>query len=136
MSENIKICPRCGKISYKDINCMFCGCDLIITDVDSQQLRESISMKLTMTEKKIKNQLYNKYCFSSNEYNVNMFEKREEDEASYKSTSYSLKCPLCGSTSLSKISTVKKVAKVATFGIFGLGDNGKTWKCNVCGSKF
>lgn len=45
-------------------------------------------------------------------------------------------CPICNSTNLSKISTTKKVVKVAAFGIFGMGDNGKTWKCNNCGSKF
>lgn len=46
------------------------------------------------------------------------------------------KCPICGSTSLSKISNAHKVGKIALFGIFGMGDNGKTWKCNNCGSKF
>ena len=46
------------------------------------------------------------------------------------------KCPTCGSPNLSKISATKKVAKIAAFGIFGMGDNGKTWKCNNCGSKF
>lgn len=46
------------------------------------------------------------------------------------------KCPICQSTNLSKISTTKRIAKIAAFGIFGMGDNGKTWKCNNCGSKF
>lgn len=46
------------------------------------------------------------------------------------------KCPFCQSTDLSKISATKKAAKIVTFGIFGMGDNGKTWKCNKCGSKF
>lgn len=46
------------------------------------------------------------------------------------------KCPICQSTNLSKISTGGKVAKVAMLGIFGMGDNGKTWKCNSCGSRF
>ena len=46
------------------------------------------------------------------------------------------KCPICGSTSLSKITLAKKATKIALFGIFGMGDNGKTWKCNNCGSKF
>ena len=46
------------------------------------------------------------------------------------------KCPICQSTNLSPISITKKVAKIAMFGIFGMGDNGKTWKCNDCGSKF
>ena len=46
------------------------------------------------------------------------------------------KCPICQSTNLSKITTVQKAGKIALFGIFGMGDNGKTWKCNNCGSKF
>ena len=46
------------------------------------------------------------------------------------------KCPICNSTNLSKITATKKIVKIAAFGIFGMGDNGKTWKCNNCGSKF
>lgn len=46
------------------------------------------------------------------------------------------KCPICQSTNLSKITTSQKAGKIALFGIFGMGDNGKTWKCNNCGSKF
>lgn len=46
------------------------------------------------------------------------------------------KCPICGSTNLSKITGAQKAMKIAAFGVFGMGDNGKTWKCNNCGSKF
>ena len=46
------------------------------------------------------------------------------------------KCPICGSTNLSKITIAQKAGKIALLGIFGMGDNGKTWKCNNCGSKF
>lgn len=46
------------------------------------------------------------------------------------------KCPICQSTNLSKITATKKAMKIAAFGIFGMGDNGKTWKCHNCGSKF
>lgn len=46
------------------------------------------------------------------------------------------KCPICNSTNLSKITTAKKAMKIAAFGIFGMGDNGKTWKCEDCGSRF
>ena len=46
-------------------------------------------------------------------------------------------CPVCGSTSLTKITTTKKAVKGAIFGAFwALDDAGKTWKCNHCGSKF
>lgn len=46
------------------------------------------------------------------------------------------KCPICGSTNLSKITATQKVGKVALFGLFAVGDMSKTWKCNNCGSKF
>ncbi len=46
------------------------------------------------------------------------------------------KCPICQSTNLSKITNMQKATKIVAFGVFGMGDNGKTWKCNSCGSKF
>ena len=54
----------------------------------------------------------------------------------YKDTLPKKCCPVCHSTSLSKISNVGKVAKIGVFGIYGAGDLGKTWKCNSCGMKF
>ena len=44
--------------------------------------------------------------------------------------------PICGSENLTRLTTMKKAAKIALVGIYGLGDCGKTWKCNNCGSKF
>lgn len=44
-------------------------------------------------------------------------------------------CPICGSTALSKITNTHKVWKMFLFGVFGMGENGKTWKCNNCGSR-
>lgn len=52
------------------------------------------------------------------------------------STSNVPKCPICGSTNLSKISTLTKAAKISAFGIYGTGDVGKTYKCNHCGVRF
>lgn len=46
------------------------------------------------------------------------------------------KCPICGSTNLTKISVVTTAAKIYAFGIYGAGDVGKTYRCNNCGSKF
>lgn len=46
------------------------------------------------------------------------------------------KCPICGSSRLTKISAVTKAAKVSAFGILGAGDIGKTYKCNNCGARF
>lgn len=46
------------------------------------------------------------------------------------------KCPICGSTNLTKLSAGRKLAKVSLLGIFGAGDIGKAWKCNSCGCRF
>ena len=46
------------------------------------------------------------------------------------------KCPICGSTNLSKISAGSKFMSGLVFGLFAAGDMSKTWKCNHCGSKF
>lgn len=47
------------------------------------------------------------------------------------------KCPICQSTSLSKISAVKKATKISLFGVYGaVDDAGKTYKCNNCGSEW
>lgn len=61
--------------------------------------------------------------------------KAEEQEKIQQSQNVP-KCPICQSTNLSKITVTKKAMKIAAFGIFGMGDNGKTYKCNNCGSKF
>ncbi len=45
-------------------------------------------------------------------------------------------CPICGSTNLSKITVGRKAVKIGVLGVFGMGDAGKTWRCNNCGSKF
>lgn len=61
--------------------------------------------------------------------------KAEEQEKIQQSQNVP-KCPICQSTNLSKITVTKKAMKIAAFGIFGMGDNGKTYKCENCGSKF
>ena len=46
------------------------------------------------------------------------------------------KCPVCGSTNLSKITATRKILKVGLFGRLGTGDLGKTYQCGDCGVKF
>lgn len=46
------------------------------------------------------------------------------------------KCPICSSTKIHKISMTNKAASIVTFGIFAAGHVSKTYKCDVCGSKF
>lgn len=46
------------------------------------------------------------------------------------------KCPVCSSTKIHKISMTNKAASALTFGIFAAGHVSKTYKCDICGSKF
>jgi hypothetical protein len=46
------------------------------------------------------------------------------------------KCPICSSTKVHKISMTNKAASIVTFGIFAAGHVSKTYKCDICGSKF
>ncbi len=46
------------------------------------------------------------------------------------------KCPICSSTKIHKISMTNKAASALTFGIFAAGHVSKTYKCDICGSKF
>lgn len=46
------------------------------------------------------------------------------------------KCPICHSVKIHKISMANKAASALTFGVFAVGHVSKTYKCDVCGSKF
>lgn len=46
------------------------------------------------------------------------------------------KCPICSSTKVHKISLTNKAASAIAFGVLAAGHVSKTYKCDVCGSKF
>lgn len=46
------------------------------------------------------------------------------------------KCPICHSTRIHKISMTNKAVSALTFGVLAAGHVSKTYKCDVCGSKF
>lgn len=46
------------------------------------------------------------------------------------------KCPICSSTKIHKISLTNKAASALAFGVLAAGHVSKTYKCDVCGSKF
>ena len=46
------------------------------------------------------------------------------------------KCPICHSTKIHKISMTNKAASALAFGVFAAGHVSKTYKCDICGSKF
>lgn len=46
------------------------------------------------------------------------------------------KCPICSSTKIHKISLANKTASTIAFGVLAAGHVSKTYKCDICGSKF
>lgn len=122
ISDLSEICPKCGCKTSRSIpgNCPYC--DLLehktIEMYYRKETREFVCPKCQKT------------CRLSTLEDEKKWELQKQAQQNIPH------CPICQSTDLSKISATKKVAKIAAFGIFGMGDNGKTWKCNNCGSKF
>ena len=122
-------CPYCGTklidtgISFDDAITIrdFSNFDRDLFEM-MIELHQSDIVEYTVKIKKMKNSI-----------------EEEKELKRKKSTNYSSnipKCPICGSTNLSKISIIKTGMKIGAFGLLGAGDVGKTWKCNNCGSKF
>lgn len=139
--SNSRICLQCGKeVSDNTITtCPFCNC----IDLLDKNSYDSIILNYKNASNSAKQMFYNDPTFiKMMSYHPDLF-KRELPKQTYHNTASSHptspnipKCPICGSTNLSKITIAQKAGKIALFGIFGMGDNGKTWKCNNCGSKF
>ena len=144
------LCKNCGKtIDYtqSEAETAECSCkhtDYIYLGVNPvQYYKMSDSSKDRLIQKKLKltqNQFEELKAEWSKirkevdrEYYAQRLAQRNEQRRVSQNTP---KCPICQSTNLSKITTVQKAGKIALFGIFGMGDNGKTWRCNNCGSKF
>ena len=136
----IKCCPKCGDIEMLGLeeDCSYCGYKLQDTEYYFIESVERGNLK-----PEIRKAIFEKYIKNSPLYSEEAVKDREEKEdwemislpSSY-TPKNAPKCPICQSTNLSKITTVQKAGKIALFGIFGMGDNGKTWRCNNCGSKF
>lgn len=47
-----------------------------------------------------------------------------------------IKCPICSSTKVHKISMTNKAASALAFGVLAAGHVSKTYKCDICKSKF
>ncbi len=129
-------CPKCGSISAGNKECSYCGAMRVSTQYTYKEFLSNIC--------NIEQKIFDEYIKKSPEFDEELFNKRvrKEDEIAHgrgTSTVYQQnipKCPICQSTDLSKISSMHKAGKILMFGIFGMDDNGKTWKCNKCGSKF
>ena len=148
----MKICPKCRGLYFdQDEQCGNCKIELLDKDDFNIVLGEYYQMNHSQRVANRYNARYEivcKYQFpeiyeydeqkSQHEYEA--FQRRAQQQRiennRIEKETHIPKCPICQSTDLSKITTAHKVGKIALFGVFGMGDNGKTWKCNNCGSRF
>ena len=126
---NLKICPICRSLYPEDfVKCDRCNEELI----DNEVYKKWNDNKRNEYMKKYKPM----YKTEPSSVTVNKLSVSIQHKQDITQQQHIPKCPICQSTNLSKITIVQKAGKIALFGIFGMGDNGKTWKCNNCGSKF
>lgn len=136
----VKYCPKCGDIDPNILNlstaCDYCGTLL----QETEYIFEDVTGRGNI-RKEVRTAIFEEYIKDNSMYSEEAAKNREEKERHIDGVSKSAvknipKCPICQSTNLSKISSMHKAGKILAFGVFGMGDNGKTWKCNNCGSKF
>ena len=126
---NLKICPICRSLYPEDfVKCDRCNEELI----DNEVYKKWNDNKRNEYMRKYKPM----YKTEPSSVTVNKLSVSIQHKQDITQQQNIPKCPICQSTNLSKITTVQKAGKIALFGIFGMGDNGKTWRCNNCGSKF
>ena len=126
---NLKICPICRSLYPEDfVKCDRCNEELI----DNEVYKKWNDNKRNEYMRKYKPM----YKTEPSSVTVNKLSVSIQHKQAITQQQNIPKCPICHSTNLSKITIVQKAGKIALFGIFGMGDNGKTWKCNNCGSKF
>ena len=126
---NLKICPICRSLYPEDfVKCDRCNEELI----DNEVYKKWNDNKRNEYMRKYKPM----YKTEPSSVTVNKLSVSIQHKQDITQQQNIPKCPICQSTNLSKITAVQKAGKIALFGIFGMGDNGKTWKCNNCGSKF
>ena len=141
-------CKKCGFIlNVKSANGICPACETILQSVPDEYLTGTgIMFKSQSARTGFENIVKASEDFDESVYlqRENIIAQKEEAHKKevaekveqYKSTRPQKTCPVCHSTSISKISNVGKVVKIGAFGILGAGDIGKTWKCNSCGCKF
>ena len=150
MSQNLLVCQHCQTYFFTDLEetncCPHCNSQLEISDITYENYKSMPKVKKCKNCKRKYPKIFIK-CPKCNQQLIKLSTEnkqldkqanaiRKEIQEYQEKQQNTPKCPICQSTNLSKITTVQKAGKIALFGIFGMGDNGKTWKCNNCGSKF
>ena len=134
-------CPKCGNVTFietKNEKCNCCNTNLLSTPYTMNEYLFGNSIDVNIDKK-----IFDEYIKGNPQFDEELYRSRINKEKLLQQATFDKqresnkpKCPICQSTNLSKITTLQKTGKIALFGIFGMGDNGKTWKCNNCGSKF
>ena len=134
-------CPKCGNVTFietKNEKCNCCNTNLLPTPYTMNEYLFGNSIDVNIDKK-----IFDEYIKGNSQFDEELYRSRINKEKLLQQATFDKqresnkpKCPICQSTNLSKITTLQKTGKIALFGIFGMGDNGKTWKCNNCGSKF
>ena len=134
-------CPKCGNVTFietKNEKCNCCNTNLLPTPYTMNEYLFGNSIDVNIDKK-----IFDEYIKGNPQFDEELYRSRINKEKLLQQATFDKqresnkpKCPICQSTNLSKITTLQKTGKIALFGIFGMGDNGKTWKCNNCGSKF
>ena len=91
----------------------------------------------------IDSRIQDRCCKCGNELKNHIISKRPADwvdprqrEMWVRDYTNTPKCPICGSVKIHKISLTNKAASAIAFGVLAAGHISKTYKCDICGSKF
>lgn len=125
-------CSECGReISDKAISCPHCG-----NPISSQHKKSN-----SLSHMPCPNCGTNWHTFDDNNNDIckicnHIFTEKEisdfkiQQNAKQRTIQFSKpKCPMCGSTNISKISTLSRASSIVGFGILSK-KIGKQWKCN------
>ncbi len=103
--------------------------------LDSSKFKNKVYKELDLTPKQARHFLYQ---LIDSDFTLKEFNGESLSEFTQKQVAYinsKPKCPICGSTNISKISTMNRTTSIVGFGILSK-KIGKQWQCNNCGSNF
>ena len=115
---------RCQCTSCREVNTIRCN-QLILINSEYVKLKDGAEICCKGCGKVVTNPIIPKRPDGWRE--LNMWEKDYNNLP---------KCPICHSTKIHKISMTNKAASALAFGVFAAGHVSKTYKCDICGSKF
>lgn len=141
-------CKKCGRLVQrltKELNkpCDYCQSNLF--QVPNKYLVDGSG---TIIDKNLKQQFIDEYIKSSPEFDQYLFDHRDEDlfnrrmenqakldhgKAILEEKGRTPKCPICGSSNISKIGIVNRAVSTRFLGLAS-SKIGKTHKCNNCGT--